>query len=187
MRRCLLPNLFPILAAGSLGLATAVAGVWGVSYWYSLGVVHWSPSDVGGMDRERSVYSVNGAIRIIRIAEADFRYGPLKPGWRLVCSSFYPQFTVGGSRSLWFSRERLVTPSRPHDSLWVPLWFPTLLSLILPAVWLHRFRSERRKQREGLCLVCGYDLRAHAPGQVCPECGTPVPGDLVRRPTEGKV
>ena len=71
-----------------------------------------------------------------------------------------------------------------RDVLWVgiPLWFPTLLFLILPAVWLRRFRSERRKRREGLCRSCGYDLRAHSPGQLCPECGTTVPADLVRKP-----
>ena len=25
-----------------------------------------------------------------------------------------------------------------------------------------------------LCPKCSYDLRAHAPGSLCPECGTPV-------------
>jgi hypothetical protein len=27
--------------------------------------------------------------------------------------------------------------------------------------------------RRGLCPKCGYDLRAHAHGEKCPECGTP--------------
>jgi hypothetical protein len=25
------------------------------------------------------------------------------------------------------------------------------------------------------CLTCAYDLRAHVPGQLCPECGAPIP------------
>jgi hypothetical protein len=25
------------------------------------------------------------------------------------------------------------------------------------------------------CIHCNYDLRAHAPGDNCPECGTPIP------------
>jgi hypothetical protein len=32
----------------------------------------------------------------------------------------------------------------------------------------------------GCCLRCGYDLRAHRPGQRCPECGTPIPLDKTR-------
>lgn len=37
--------------------------------------------------------------------------------------------------------------------------------------WRHEFLKQRakRRKREGLCPVCGYDVRA-TPGQ-CPECG----------------
>ncbi len=30
----------------------------------------------------------------------------------------------------------------------------------------------RRRRQAGLCPTCAYDLRGHAPGQSCPECGT---------------
>jgi len=29
--------------------------------------------------------------------------------------------------------------------------------------------------RNGACIECGYDLRAHNLGGSCPECGTPIP------------
>jgi hypothetical protein len=52
-----------------------------------------------------------------------------------------------------------------------PYWALVLLSAIGPAQWfvINRYRRARRRQM-GLCVRCGYDLRA-TPGQ-CPECGT---------------
>jgi hypothetical protein len=47
------------------------------------------------------------------------------------------------------------------------------MALIPMAWWFFVFRERREKSRwaaEGLCMVCGYDLR-HSSGR-CPECGT---------------
>ncbi|HEY8667492.1 MAG TPA: hypothetical protein VIL86_12555 [Tepidisphaeraceae bacterium] len=51
-----------------------------------------------------------------------------------------------------------------------PGWLPALLFAILPALWLRRWRIERKRNRVGFCKTCGYDLRA-TPNR-CPECGT---------------
>ena len=56
----------------------------------------------------------------------------------------------------------------------MPLWLVAAM-LATPfaartAIWARRHRR-RRGQLQGLCRVCGYDLRA-TPHQ-CPECGTP--------------
>jgi len=47
---------------------------------------------------------------------------------------------------------------------------PFAITVVLPSIWLLRYRRQRRRARLGLCGVCGYDLRA-SPGR-CPECGT---------------
>jgi hypothetical protein len=59
--------------------------------------------------------------------------------------------------------------------------FAGILLLFAPAVmiavvWLivrpftNRHREIQRRYSEGLCLNCGYDLRANPQGR-CPECG----------------
>jgi hypothetical protein len=54
----------------------------------------------------------------------------------------------------------------------IPHWFLLLLSGVIPAWWMLRFHSKRRRERrqsQGLCMVCGYNLQ-ETPNR-CPECG----------------
>jgi hypothetical protein len=55
----------------------------------------------------------------------------------------------------------------------VPHWFIILITGPLPLRRLLRIRRRRQRRKRGLCVNCGYDLRA-SPDR-CPECGTPVP------------
>jgi hypothetical protein len=57
----------------------------------------------------------------------------------------------------------------PIYVLMLPLWSLALLLALAPGAWIYRAQSRRRRDRTGLCLVCGYDLRA-TPDR-CPECG----------------
>lgn len=50
-------------------------------------------------------------------------------------------------------------------------WGPLVLISMLQARHVKRYKRWTRNQ----CTGCGYDLRAHAPGATCPECGTPIP------------
>jgi hypothetical protein len=56
----------------------------------------------------------------------------------------------------------------------IDYWLAAVISAIPLALYLlfsrKRLRAARRMDR-GLCPDCGYDLRAHAAGQKCPECG----------------
>ena len=75
-----------------------------------------------------------------------------------------------------------VTPPpiwRPHlhdVRVIIPIWPAVLLFSILPLVEIGYMRRRRRRnyrKSHGMCLVCGYDLRA-TPDR-CPECGTVPP------------
>ena len=55
-----------------------------------------------------------------------------------------------------------------------PLWMVALAAAVMPGWWLRQRWIDRRRARVGLCASCGYDLRAHATGERCPECGAAI-------------
>lgn len=82
-------------------------------------------------------------------------------------------------RTLRDHRERVVTMS-------VSLWLAIPALAILPTWWLlrHPRRTRRDRAANGLCLHCGYDLRA-TPGR-CPECGVPATGGSTSASENGR-
>lgn len=95
------------------------------------------------------------------------RWGFLQPG---------PWFDA--YRNDW-EQERAVKTVHRKRGLIFPYAVPMLLLLpfasFRPLNKLRHVVIVRRRRTRGLCEACGYDLRAHKPGDRCPECGTPVP------------
>lgn len=75
------------------------------------------------------------------------------------------------------------------DRSWVafPHWFPVLLASLPLALAARRLlvtHRQTRRAKEGLCPICGYDLRGSA--DRCPECGSPAPVRLGIRSSAGE-
>ena len=85
----------------------------------------------------------------------------------------------------WFTPIAPAAPLAPAPipglrTLILPFWIP--LGVIGFVVWRLRFSPanlRRQRIKLGLCLTCGYDLRASK--ERCPECGT----EFTRRPKRG--
>ncbi len=83
----------------------------------------------------------------------------MRSGWRRNKRAFQWRGWVpriGGSGPWYFVR--------------APLWLPSLVLAVLLVFGLLPRHRRRKRKKLGLCLKCGYDLRASK--ERCPECGS---------------
>ena len=62
-------------------------------------------------------------------------------------------------------------PDYGGTHFYIPLWFPTLLSLLPTAAAWRADAKCLRRARVKMCPACGYDRAGLAAGVMCPECG----------------
>jgi hypothetical protein len=157
-RRC-----FTIFAAMSLVLFIGAAGFWVRSYWrYDVAVgalvgVNWW------------VVSGNGQCGLSCHTHASF-------GELVFTSDLVDMRRWHGAGFSMISARSRSNPKAWFGGIMLPYWFIELPLIPLPALWARQARQRhvrRRRMRLGLCLNCGYDLRA-TPDR-CPECGMTVP------------
>ncbi|MFI5377885.1 MAG: hypothetical protein ACHRHE_01145 [Tepidisphaerales bacterium] len=173
--------MFRIICALSLLLCVAACALWVRSYRLS-DQVSWQ-SNRGW----RSVYSARGYVVVSLYVDdlsgrpADFhgaQYTRGDVGWPGNYLVFLDP-DIGDTRISWqrggFAWYEIRKPGGGihHALAVVPFWCLAAATAVLPLGyatmrWRSRVRNRRRK-RLGLCVSCGYDLRA-TPDR-CPECG----------------
>jgi hypothetical protein len=167
--------LFHMLSVASSLVLVLAALLWTRSYWYTDYVLR----------DEWSITSADGALVASQIdgqnwMRSGIRY--LKRSTKL--ATMEQQLYMFGPRDIshsfagfaYYSGQYKFQPGARYAVYQLPLWSITLAALPLPVWWILtvRRRQRERRVRHGRCPHCSYDLRAHAPGQACPECGTPV-------------
>jgi hypothetical protein len=187
-------RLFTILSALSLLLFVVVVALWVRSYW--VGDLFQHVGDEGSGQSARGVFTASGSLGWWRDKtecqssdpEGDWarmmKQGgiEIEDGWQWL--RLAPPYVPGEDHMLqdqWdilgfrWAKADLHYPANPSFTWGVsfgrfvaPFWCVALVAGVLPLTAMWRWWT-KRPNRAGLCLQCGYDLRA-TPGR-CPECG----------------
>ena len=171
-------RLFTILSALSLMLCVATCALWVRSYWLCDAILLYD----GDHRTFQLITAVRGRIQVV--------FARTKS---LPAQEVPESFLVHESEAAFdmFPRPRRFLGVGWGQSATVPPWFwrPALslphayvafLAAIMPGVQFYRRLRRQNRGSRGLCLSCGYDLRA-SPDR-CPECGTEtkMPGTTTR-------
>lgn len=190
--------VFNILAAGAAALIALEVLLWAHSYWMcdriSYQALRW-PEDcqrhtilgfisirgdfilrtdyLGGNEPPGTFTKVLWQPRRDRALEWTAAPIDVAEGWELAGVPYELHYGAKIERSGVAGPPDHVIPNRDHAIAFMmaPYWALLVPICILPLIWLGRAARGRRRMRRGLCLRCGYDLRATE--GCCPECGTP--------------
>ena len=175
-------HLFTCCSAVSLLMCLAACGLWVRSYYFG---DQWIWSD--GADRPQRVYRM-GHRYVLTLAQGQISLVHDTSWWHppqfrhvryddiaMAMRPFAPQHSVlgfawGEHSGIPLASSVMMPPFLLYRAVGAPFWFVVAAAATLPYLQARRAYQLRGRLRRGLCLRCGYDLRATPAG--CPECGT---------------
>ena len=148
----------------SLILCLATVGLWVRSYWVSDTLVRYDNRE--SWDRHWWVQSESGYVLGGRRYQAtNFSDSSASDRWLYYAAPPEPDFKL---RYLFSVHPGNLLIQSAH-------WMLVILFALAPIYWLlGPWRRQEKRRKLGLCLNCGYDLRASP--QRCPECGCAASG-----------
>jgi 4-amino-4-deoxy-L-arabinose transferase-like glycosyltransferase len=180
-------HIFTLLAAASLLLCLATAGLWVRSYLGTDYIEYQHHRPIGHASRTVEIHVTRGTVLIFskRYTVHEEQHGSTASEWFWGYErrqaylagdhpTTFPQRIGLGYESVY---EDFASYSRRATAVELPLVLFVLILMLPPLVLALRHRRTARRQRNSLCLHCGYDLRA-TPDR-CPECGT-VSGSMLQ-------
>jgi hypothetical protein len=181
---------FKLLWIASLHASVAIGVVWASSYRVGE-TARWTRfDDANQLMTDRKVTSADGMLIVVRstVTVDDYEYVVRTERARGVEDlritrsgdpmRFDPlDYHVLGTPDEWsfggiaVSSYHKVMLSMTNDvrAIRISYWFPAVLTLVAPGIAFAGWIRRGRRQREGACRQCGYDLRATP--RRCPECG----------------
>lgn len=177
MMRRVARHFFTIISVLSLLLFVGVCVLWVRSYFVieRVGRVHYSPG-IPNEAHNLFLQANQGVVQLIDAGDPAENFSHVRWVWKSwpAHQTFFGADEPPLLRAIgigWIRTRTVLT----GEMYWeVHVRFALLASVCalttMLLVW-HRWRTTRR--RPGLCLECGYDLRASP--ERCPECGTPIP------------
>ena len=173
-----------ILCGFSVLLCMATGAIWLRSHWHSyyliMQVHERSPDGGHAADREeRSLEISEGGVVYVWTMDRGSPFQHPQPTyreWRFHSSPVTGPSWPKGESALdpdnWFMGFAYGPTGGNYsagDVVRIPLWLPATITAIPPLIAVFRWQRTCRRAKRGLCLTCGYDLRA-TPDR-CPECG----------------
>lgn len=164
-RLLLLCNLLSLV----LVLASALGILASISTRYSDWIIPWHPSGRGytiiWIERMRFVIALDRPLEVPVLSQSQI------PAWgRTRCLHWAElagfRYLVG--ETVIYGAFGIKQYDYRH-AIGFPLWAPLTIGCFLPARTAGGAIRRRRRCRNGLCQICGYDLRAST--SACPECG----------------
>ena len=177
-------RLFTILSALSLMLCIGAMLLWVSSYSTADAIGYggrWTGAEVAFADGRLFFWrwTTDDPAMMPRVLSPGLSYTPTSPMFpranRLPGGRITTSFYFAGTHA---NHHRLTTPPFSNEIwyVYVPCWQVVSATALLPLIWLVVWHPPKRRQAfraaNGLCMTCGYDLRASS--DRCPECGTPI-------------
>lgn len=169
-----------IFAAVSALLLILAAGAWVGSFLGTRGIRYQTPLVSNGAWRVREYGLFCGRGRWVGYrSQAVFYPGTEMPPHRTREWLVLPPVDVPTAIPAYTGTQSFLGFRYFHDPGWpgatwlvVPAWAPVALTAMLPIAWLVALRHVllgRQRRQLGLCMHCGYNLKASR--DRCPECG----------------